>query len=36
MTLPLARDLSKYGIRVMSISPGLFMTPMAQKPLGYF
>ena len=28
MTLPVARDLSKDGIRVMSILPGLFLTPM--------
>jgi NAD(P)-dependent dehydrogenase (short-subunit alcohol dehydrogenase family) len=29
MTLPLARDLSEFGIRVNTIAPGLFMTPMA-------
>ncbi len=28
MTLPMARDLSKDGIRVMTIAPGIFMTPM--------
>ena len=28
MTLPMARDLSRLGIRVMAIAPGLFMTPM--------
>ena len=28
MTLPMARDLAKSGIRVMAIAPGLFMTPM--------
>ncbi len=28
MTLPVARDLSKDGIRVCSILPGLFETPM--------
>ncbi len=28
MTLPMARDLAQYGIRVMSISPGLFNTPL--------
>ncbi len=28
MTLPMARDLAGYGIRVMSIMPGLFETPM--------
>ena len=28
MTLPLARDLARSGIRVMTIAPGLFNTPM--------
>jgi NAD(P)-dependent dehydrogenase (short-subunit alcohol dehydrogenase family) len=28
MTLPLARDLSAYGIRVVAIAPGVFETPM--------
>ncbi|MBC3784312.1 3-hydroxyacyl-CoA dehydrogenase [Spirosoma utsteinense] len=28
MTLPIARDLARSGIRVMSIAPGLFETPM--------
>lgn len=28
MTLPMARELARYGIRVMTIAPGLFMTPM--------
>lgn len=28
MTLPMARDLGKYGIRVMTVAPGIFMTPM--------
>ncbi|MGQ9427565.1 3-hydroxyacyl-CoA dehydrogenase [Gilvimarinus sp. F26214L] len=28
MTLPIARDLSKSGIRVMTIAPGIFETPM--------
>ncbi len=28
MTLPMARDLAKSGIRVMSIAPGIFLTPM--------
>jgi NAD(P)-dependent dehydrogenase (short-subunit alcohol dehydrogenase family) len=28
MTLPAARDLAQYGIRVMSIAPGLFDTPL--------
>lgn len=30
MTLPIARDLSDYGIRVCTIAPGLFMTPMME------
>lgn len=41
MTLPLARELSRSGIRVMTIAPGLFKTPLleslpeeAQKSLG--
>lgn len=29
MTLPVSRDLSGFGIRVNTIAPGLFMTPMA-------
>jgi NAD(P)-dependent dehydrogenase (short-subunit alcohol dehydrogenase family) len=28
MTLPIARDLAQYGIRICTILPGLFMTPM--------
>jgi len=28
MTLPIARDLAKYGIRICTIAPGIFMTPM--------
>jgi len=28
MTIPMARDLSKSGIRVMAIAPGIFGTPM--------
>ena len=28
MTLPIARDLSRNGIRVMTIAPGIFATPM--------
>lgn len=33
MTLPLARDLAQWGIRAMTIAPGLFRTPlMAQLP----
>lgn len=28
MTLPAARELARFGIRVLAIAPGLFMTPM--------
>lgn len=28
MTLPMARDLSQYGIRVATIAPGIFLTPL--------
>jgi NAD(P)-dependent dehydrogenase (short-subunit alcohol dehydrogenase family) len=28
MTLPAARDLARYGIRVNTIAPGLFDTPL--------
>jgi NAD(P)-dependent dehydrogenase (short-subunit alcohol dehydrogenase family) len=28
MTLPIARDLSRSGIRVVTIAPGIFLTPM--------
>lgn len=41
MTLPIARELAKFGIRVVTIAPGLFDTPMmamlpeeAKKSLG--
>src|SRR5216684_5347240 len=41
MTLPIARELARYGIRVMTIAPGTFDTPMlatlpepARKALG--
>lgn len=41
MTLPLARELARFGIRVVTIAPGLFRTPMtdvlpieAQESLG--
>ena len=41
MTLPIARELARYGIRVVTIAPGLFNTPMlaalpddAKKSLG--
>lgn len=30
ITLPMARDLSRSGIRVLTIAPGLFITPMLQ------
>lgn len=30
MTLPIARDLSTQGIRIMTIAPGLFDTPLLQ------
>lgn len=29
MTLPMARDLAPYGIRVLTIAPGMFHTPLA-------
>jgi NAD(P)-dependent dehydrogenase (short-subunit alcohol dehydrogenase family) len=31
MTLPLARDLAQWGIRVCTIAPGLFATPLMQQ-----
>ena len=41
MTLPIARELARFGIRVMTIAPGIFETPMllgmsqeAQNSLG--
>jgi len=41
MTLPVAREFARYGIRVMTIAPGIFMTPLlaslpkeAQESLG--
>ena len=30
LTLPMARDLTREGIRVMAIAPGIFLTPMMQ------
>ena len=30
LTLPAARELARFGIRVMTIAPGLFLTPMMQ------
>jgi len=34
MTLPMARDLAPYGIRVMTICPGVFDTPLAKAETG--
>ena len=34
MTLPMARDLANYGIRVMTIAPGFFDTPLARSEVG--
>ncbi|HWE50100.1 MAG TPA: SDR family NAD(P)-dependent oxidoreductase [Bryobacteraceae bacterium] len=31
MTLPIAREFARYGIRVMTIAPGLFRTPLLQS-----
>lgn len=31
MTLPIARDLAKQGIRVVTIAPGLFRTPLLEQ-----
>jgi len=31
MTLPIAREFARYGIRVMTIAPGLFLTPLMQS-----
>lgn len=31
MTLPMARELASSGIRVMTVAPGLFLTPMMQS-----
>jgi NAD(P)-dependent dehydrogenase (short-subunit alcohol dehydrogenase family) len=42
MTLPIARELARFGIRVMTIAPGIFETPLlgnlpkeAQESLGH-
>ena len=33
LTLPLARDLAQFGVRVVTIAPGVFLTPlMAELP----
>ena len=34
MTLPAARELGRFGIRVVSIAPGVFATPMMQAARG--
>merc|ERR1719440_828934 len=34
MTLPMARDLGRYGIRVMTIAPGIIDTPLMQAASG--
>lgn len=31
LTLPLARDLAQWGVRVVTIAPGLFSTPLMQQ-----
>jgi NAD(P)-dependent dehydrogenase (short-subunit alcohol dehydrogenase family) len=31
MTLPLARDLAQWGVRVCTVAPGLFATPLLQE-----
>ena len=31
MTLPIARDLAKRGVRVMTVAPGIFETPLLAK-----
>ncbi|KAK6348807.1 hypothetical protein TWF730_009577 [Orbilia blumenaviensis] len=31
MTLPMARDLSRYGIRVMTLAPSMFDSPMTER-----
>jgi NAD(P)-dependent dehydrogenase (short-subunit alcohol dehydrogenase family) len=30
MTLPLSRDVSRYGVRVMTIAPGIFASSMSE------
>ncbi len=31
LTLPLARDLAQFGVRAMTIAPGLFQTPLLKE-----
>eukprot|EP01016_Furgasonia_blochmanni_P020893 TRINITY_DN23277_c0_g1_i1.p1 TRINITY_DN23277_c0_g1~~TRINITY_DN23277_c0_g1_i1.p1 ORF type:complete len:324 (+),score=75.80 TRINITY_DN23277_c0_g1_i1:10-981(+) len=31
MTLPMARDLGRFGIRVVTVAPGIFQTPMGKE-----
>jgi NAD(P)-dependent dehydrogenase (short-subunit alcohol dehydrogenase family) len=31
LTLPAARELARFGVRVMTIAPGLFLTPMMES-----
>ena len=31
MTLPIAREMARFGIRIMTIAPGLFLTPLLQS-----
>lgn len=31
MTLPMARDLAQFGVRVVTIAPGLFLTPLMHQ-----
>lgn len=31
MTLPVAREMGEFGIRIVSVAPGVFETPMMQK-----
>ena len=30
LTLPAARELAQFGIRVLAVAPGLFLTPLVQ------
>ena len=31
MTLPVAREMARFGIRVMTVAPGLFLTPLLES-----